>query len=224
MANRGLNARKAEAFSAPPGERASLNDDITPGLSLRVSQTGKKSWAIRYRINGRERRRRIGRYPQMRLAEARVEARQQMSIVDAGEDPAHQLDAPEDRSFKAMAAEVLEARAHRTRERTAKDRARTVARELIPGWGDRDAASIRRREVVHLVEAIVRRGAPVGANRVLSLIRLIFNDGIRRGWPGLESNPAHLVQPPGEEHGRDTEGPVAVELHDLTLLGFDALA
>ncbi len=46
-------------------------------------------------------------------------------------------------------------------------------------WGRRPAADIRRREVVHLVEGIARRGAPVVANRTLSLVRLIFNDGLR---------------------------------------------
>jgi len=56
--------------------------------------------------------------------------------------------------------------------------------------------------VVQLVERIERRGAPVMANRVLAAIKVLFNEGLRRGFATLEANPAHLVQPPGEEGSR----------------------
>ncbi len=91
----------------------------------------------------------------------------------------------------------------RTREATQRERARLLGKELVPIWGHRPAPDITRREVVHLVENIAKRGAPIVANRTLSLIRLIFNDGLRRGFPTLEANPAHLVEPPAEESGRD---------------------
>ena len=32
---------------------------------------------------------------------------------------------------------------------------------------------------------------------------MIFNDGLRRGFPTLEANPAHLVEPPAAEVGRE---------------------
>ena len=91
----------------------------------------------------------------------------------------------------------------RTREVTQRERARLLGKELLPAWGDRPAAEITRREVVHLVEGIAKRGAPIVANRTLGLIRMIFNDGLRRGFPTLQANPAHLVVLPAEEVGRD---------------------
>ncbi len=91
----------------------------------------------------------------------------------------------------------------RTREVTQRERARLLGKELLPAWGDRPAAEITRREVVHLVEGIAKRGAPIVANRTLGLIRTIFNDGLRRGFPTLEANPAHLVELPAKEVGRD---------------------
>ena len=62
----------------------------------------------------------------------------------------------------------------RTREATQRERKRILGKELAPTWGHRPAADITRREVVHLVEEIAKRGAPIVANRTLSLIRLIF--------------------------------------------------
>jgi integrase len=41
------------------------------------------------------------------------------------------------------------------------------------------------------------------ANRTLALIRLLYNEGMVREFPGVTMNPAHKLEPPGEEHGRD---------------------
>lgn len=200
-----LTARGVEALNTDQ-DREEHWDTVTPGLLLRVSgRTGRKSWHVRYRVNGTRRRQKLGVFPRMKLAEAREAARGALRAADAGEDPAKER---QDRkagryTFEALAEEVLEARALRTRESTQAERARLLGKELLPAWADRDASSITRREVVHLVEAVARRGAPVVANRTLALIRLIYNDALRRGFPGVEANPAHLVEPPGEEEGRD---------------------
>ena len=181
-------------------------DTVTPGLVLRVSGgSGAKTWAVRYRINSARRRQKLGNYPRLSLAQARAAAREVLRKADSGEDPAQECaDRKAGRyTFKELAAEVLEARAIRTRESTRRERARLVGKELLPVWGHRSVADITRREVVHLVEGIAKRGAPVVANHTLSLIRLIFNDGLRRGFPTLDANPAHLVEPPGEEKGRN---------------------
>ena len=181
-------------------------DTLTPGLCVRVSgSTGKKTWYVRYRVNGTRRRHKLGRFPRLSLADARKKARDALADADAGEDPAQeQADRKAGaRTFGTMAREVLDARALKTREKTRRERERLLEKELLPAWEHRDVSSITRREVVHLVENIAQRGAPVIANRTLSLVRLLFNDGLRRGFPSLEANPAHLVEPPGEEEGRD---------------------
>jgi integrase len=186
-------------------------DALTPGLVLRVSgTTGRKTWAVRYlSTNGtgeaRKRRLKLGEYPHLSLADARDRAREALARADAGEDPAQEREDLKGgaTTFAALAREVLDARATRTREKTQRGRESMLYRHVLPAWGGREASSITRREVVLLVEKVAREGAPVVANRTLSLIRLIFNDGIRRGFPGIETNPAHLVEPPTEEAGRD---------------------
>ena len=180
-------------------------DTVTPGLALRVSSTGRKVWTVRYLANGKKRRLKLGVYPNMSLSDARDAARDALRDSHAGEDPAQERkDRREGRyTFGVMAEEVIEARAMRTRESTRRERRRLLDKEIIPVWGERELGTITRREVVRLVEAIARRGAPAVANRTLALVRLLFNDGLRRGFPNLEANPAHLVEPPGVEGGRD---------------------
>lgn len=179
-------------------------DEKTPGLAIRVTKHGRKTYVVRYRANGFHRRWPIGRHPSLTLAAARKEARRVLADVQAGGDPA--LEREQLRSgattFEALAREVLEAKAERTRRRTREERERMLEKELLPSWSNRPAASITRRDVVGLVEAIVSRGSPVAANRTLRLIQLLFNEGLRRGFPTLESNPAHMMQLPGQETRR----------------------
>ena len=200
-----LTARGVEALTTGK-DREEFWDTVVPGLILRVSgRSGRKTWYVRYRRNGTRRRHKLGVFPRLSLADARKAARSTMAKADEGEDPAQERQERRQGSytFGAMAREVLDARALKTREKTRNERERLLKKELLPEWADRDVSSITRREVVHLVEGIAQRGAPVIANRTLSLIRLLFNDGLRRGFPTLEANPAHLVEPPGEEEGRD---------------------
>lgn len=200
-----LTPRSVAAKKVPPGAlQAEFWDALVPGLALRVGAGGTKTWTVRYRAAGRQRRYKLGCFPTKSLADARDEARAVINAAQAGKDPAQkrQEDRSDDTTFGALAAEVLEAKAGR-RANTLRQYRQVLDVELLPKWKDRPANSITRRDVVLLVEAIARRGAPVQANRTLATIKMVFNTGLKRGWPSLEHNPAHRMDPPAEETGRD---------------------
>lgn len=197
-----LTARQLERLQTD-AERLELWDGDVRGLGVRVTSTGIKTFFVRYRQNGAQRRLNLGRYPALTLAGARKRARKILAEVADGADPA--LDRRSRRShettFVALAKEVLAAKATETRPKTRRARDQILHAALLPAWATRPAASITRRDVVLLVERIARR-APVLANRTLSLINLLYNEGLRRGFPTVEANPAHLIRPPGREVGR----------------------
>jgi len=199
-----LTARSVPALKSEK-KQTEYWDTVVPGLALRVGQGGTRTYIVRYRANGKHRRMTLGKHPNLTLANAREKAREALAEAQGGEDPA--LDRQERRNadvtFKALADEVLEAKARDTRERTRKERRRIVDVDLLPAWGSRPASSITRREVVQLLERIVDRGAPISANRTLEVIRLIFNEGITRGFPTLEASPAHRLKPPAPKSSRD---------------------
>jgi integrase len=172
-------------------------DELVPGLALRVGRGGTKTWLVRYRANGKHRRLSIGKHPHLSLADARERARAKLAEAQGGADPAQERQArrSKDVTFRALADEVLEAKAETTREATQSERRRIVDSELVPAWGDRPAASITRRDVVTLIDAIAKRGAPVMANRTLGAVKTLFNEGLKRGFPTLEANPAALMDP-----------------------------
>lgn len=202
MATLRLTPRTVAALTTD-ATQAEFWDEVVPGLALRVGRGGSKTYLVRYRAGGRYRRLTLGRHPHITLADARARARKAIGQAQGGEDPAaeRQAQRANDVTFAALAAEVLGAKAATTRAGTQRERRRIVDTELAPRWGKRPVASITRRDVVQLVEAIAARGAPVMANRVLGTINVLFNTGLRRGFPTLEGNPAHLVEPM-PENGR----------------------
>jgi integrase len=203
MATIRLTPRGVEALSTEQVQEE-FWDDVQKGLALRVGRGGSKTYIVRYRANGKHRRLKLGTHPHLTLADARKRARKKIEEAQGGEDPAlaKKTSRSADVTFKALADEALEAKDATTREKTRRERRRIVDTELIPHWGSRPAASITRRDVVLLVERIALRGAPVMAARTLGCIKVIFNDGLKRGFPTVEANPAHLVEPPQEEARR----------------------
>ena len=206
MATERLTPRRVAALK-PPDDVAQIEvwDEVVPGLALRVGRGGTKTYVVRYRVAGTHRRMTLGRHPRLSLARGRERAREVLAAADAGRDPAAERREARrtDATFAALAREVLEAKAATTREATRRERERIVASELLPVWGKKPAGAITRRDVVELVERIAARPAPVMANRTLALVKLLYNEGIRRGFPGVDANPAHLLEPrPEQGRGR----------------------
>jgi hypothetical protein len=65
-------------------------DTKPPGIGLRLSNSGRKTWFVMYRNNGRLRRLTLGTYPALSLADARDQAIAAKHTVAKGEDPALQ--------------------------------------------------------------------------------------------------------------------------------------
>ena len=62
-------------------------DSYVPGFALRASYSGRKTFELRYRIDGRQRRMTLGVWPAVTLAEAREKARDAYNEVLRGDDP-----------------------------------------------------------------------------------------------------------------------------------------
>ena len=63
-----------ERAKPPAHGRIEYFDAAFPGLALRITANGGKSWCAFYRFNGRLRRFTIGAYPAIKPAQARREA------------------------------------------------------------------------------------------------------------------------------------------------------
>lgn len=73
--------------------------------------------------------------------------------------------------------------------------------DVIPAWGSRKAKAIRRRDVIDLLDKIVARGAPIGANRTYEVIRRMFSFAIERDI--VDAHPCIGIKAPGEKKQRE---------------------
>src|SRR5215213_3444014 len=179
-----------------PRDRKSVEyfDHRMPGLVLRVSSRGTKSWNAIYRHQGRARRLTIGRYPIITLDDARARARDALCEVSRGVDPANTSAS----TFADLASLFIAG--HVSKLSRARQVERLIERELIPVWGARKLDAITGRDVAILVADVAER-APVLANRVLSTSRRLFGWAIGQGL--IQANPCDRIERPTTERGRE---------------------
>ena len=84
LMKRKLTTKFIEGQKPDPSKRLDFRDELMPGLVLRISTSGTKTFCLHKRINGKMRRLTIGRFPVLSLAEARELARQVLYDIETG--------------------------------------------------------------------------------------------------------------------------------------------
>lgn len=198
-----LTAQAIERIKADPEKRLEIADGLLPGFYVVVQPSGRKSFAVRYRADGRPRKLTIGPFPRLSLADAREAARTALRAVDEGRDPAaEKKEARKGLSVAELIAEFQ--RLHvkgRNGVRWSAESARIFERDIVPRWGARRADSITRRNVIALLDEITGRGAPVQANRTFAAVRKLFKWAVSRDL--LETSPCQGMSTPNAEMPRD---------------------
>jgi integrase len=195
----------------PGPTRREIPDGRISGLYLVVqpAPSGRKSWAIRYRHNGRTRKFTLEHCPPAALTKARRLAADALEAVAEGKDPAaekrdqQRRAAGHDRDLVRTVAERFIDRHCKanTREATWRETERIFKRDILPVWGNRLVGEISRRDVLDLLDRAVDRGAPVLANRVLATVRRFFNWCAERDIVAV--SPCTGIRPPTAESSRD---------------------
>jgi integrase len=195
----------AACKTKPPRKgRLEIADLRQAGLVLRITSNGARSFAFRFRHPGTRKtlRATIGSYPATSLDSARKRARDMAAQVEAGGNPieskrAEHVAAPT-RTFQALADRYLREHAERhKRPRSAEEDRRNLAVHVLPKWAKRDFRTIRRADVIELIESIVSAGKHAAGNRVHSLISKVFSFAIDADL--LEANPAARLRKRGVE-------------------------
>ncbi len=187
----------------PPQEGKDQYWDKDAELGLNVYSSGKKSWIVMYRVGGKQKSKKLGVYPTMKMAEAKREARDILNSAQKGLDLVYERKKTkrlDGKTFKAISNEYLEKHA-KPKKRQWKADERLIKKELLPAWGRLRATDIKKRDVIALLDGVVSRGAPIQANRIHSLISVIFNWAISRDM--LEVNPCHGIKKLSKENERE---------------------
>ena len=186
------------AIEPPDIGRSYAYDAHTPGLAICTTATGRKTFYSYRKVHGRPERIWIGRWPEMTVEQARDEAVKINGTVAAGENPndKRRLNRKSP-TLGEVYQEFLEAPT-RTRAKRAKSPTTVAGYEqqwkaCLASWKDRKLASISRHDIERLHNDLGTTSGHYAANRVLALVKAIFNHAIDQGY--FASNPAVRLRP-----------------------------
>lgn len=167
-----------------------ISDGGCRGLTLRISPTGEKAWAVRVNIGTKRRYHTVGGYPTISLAEARERARSYLSASREQISP-EQFDASE-RAKKLTVtlahAEYLTAIGPTLRRTTIRLKRDMYRQHIDPLLGHRLLTTIRSHDVSALVAALVAKGYRAQANRAYSEIMACLRWCEQKNYvPGIPS-------------------------------------
>jgi integrase len=172
-----LTAKSVENFKAGASRREI--PDAGSGLYFILQPSGHRSWAVRYRLNGKPVKLTLGKWPALSLHDARVAAAEALKQVRLGNDPAK---AKADAKIKAMEAEANTVAsicaAYMKREggklRTSDQRESILRRLVYPHIGDKPINSVKRSDIVAMLDRIEDHNGPRAADVTLAVLRRIM--------------------------------------------------
>jgi integrase len=185
-----FNDRTLHSLQIPKSRRVYYRDSVTRGLTLIILPTSVKSFYLYRRIQGRPERVLIGRFPDLTVEQARLEAAKFNGLVAQGVNP-------NDERRKLRAESTLQSLWEKYRDNTAL-RPKTLAgfnsiwKCHLSGWADRKISNIMHDDVERLHKRIGKE-KPYVANRVAELLHAMFAYAIGKGWGG--QNPAKGIDP-----------------------------
>lgn len=187
-----------EKIAPQAGKRLEVFDALTPGLAVRVTETGRKSWSLMYRVAGRGeggkrgplRRMTLGQYPLVRLAEARDLARAAYQRAEAGEDPA---DARRDEArqraelvFEAILDDFIELHA-KAKTKKWRDTERLLREQVVADWRGMPIDKVTRGMCFRLLDRVTREAGVSQAREVRKQLTKMLNWAADRDY--IPANP-----------------------------------
>jgi integrase len=191
----------------PGGKEAWVADSELPGLFLRISKTGVKTFAVQYRHGrGRAAPKRvytIGRYPVLTVDQARTLGRRILAEVRLGGDPAGDRSKQRKAMTLSDLAEDWLASVKDTRKpRTEKEYRRLFEKNVLPYLGNRRPSDIAVADVTRIAKALSDEG--VVPNRTLAAFSTFFGWAERHGFVPENHNPASAKRAARrKENGRE---------------------
>jgi integrase len=157
------------------------------GFGLLVLPSGEKRYVVQYRATGRSRR--MTFRPGLTLTDARKEAKAVLGAVAKGGDPLadrRREEGAATNTFKAITERYLKRECGMTRDadgkatfggklRSAKQRLRVFERLIYPVLGPRQIDTIKRSEIVRLLDKIEDENGPSMAHLALAFLSKVMN-------------------------------------------------
>ena len=200
MPKRALTAASVERIKPPQKGQVDIFDQGYPGLALRVSYGGRKSWVFFYRIGGKLRRMSLGTYPALSLKEAHDAWREARNNAQAGRDPSHAAKRSAGaRDFASVLDDWF--KRDQANNRSVESTRRLIDLDVTPVWQHRLVGDIDRADVMDILDRIVDRGSPIVARRLHAHLHRFFVWCVARGY--IDVNPMMYLPKPAAARKRE---------------------
>ena len=159
---------------SPEKGRITLTDGR--GLQLRITSSGKRTWSLQYRFNGRMLKTTIGEWPTVSVSDARKLADAERFKLAHGLDPQTEKKNAKTKGLSFQAAwEMFDALyISEKKPKTAKEYRRSAQADILPRFKHLPLKDVTKADIVALIDSIHKR-APVMANRTLALISKFYS-------------------------------------------------
>ncbi len=183
----------------PLGTRTDYFDATVPGLALRVTETGHRSWCYLFTSprDGKRARATLGTYPATSLAAARGKALEARGHVEAGQDPRLVLAGQASAGMNVAAlVNAYLADPEKAGLRSKDEIERRLRKNAVPVIGEVKLAELRRRDVRNVTDGMLRRGVKVEATRTFEDVRAMVRWAVENEY--LDTNPLDGMGKPAE--------------------------
>ncbi len=163
-------------------------DELLPSFGLRISYSGSKSWFVITRINRKQKRITLGRYPAISLSDARNLAREAMELASRGLD--YRQIREEERlaneqagmdTFLSVAEEFMVKYVEpNLKGSTAKEYRRVLLGSDTVNLCKHPVSSIKRRDLIQHLDYVASRVSDAAADYHLRYLRKFFNWCVER--------------------------------------------
>ncbi len=195
---RKLTTKFIEGQKSNPSKRLDFRDALMPGLVLRISASGTKTFCLHKRINGKMRRLTIGRFPVLSLAEARERVRQVLYEIETGRfEDRTGVEVETKPTLGDVIPDYIEKHA-KVHNRDWKRKHALLAKfDTLHG---KRIDEIKRADAVKACD-LIRKSAPTSANRALAHLKHLMGWCVERGM--IDANPIAGMKPPSKEKSRE---------------------
>jgi len=168
-------------------------------FGLRISPKNKRTWFVMYKVGtGKIKRFSLSTYPEMSLKEARKLASDVIARVHKGNDPMGDLQI---RRAAPKVSDLWEEYQESLSRKTKKKVPSTISEEhrrwntiISPAIGHMKVVDIAPMHISALLDKVVEK-APVSANRLHTLLRVMFKVALAKGW--ISIHPMQWLDKPG---------------------------
>jgi integrase len=197
-----LTDRFCQSAKPKSARQTDYFDTVVKGLCLTASAGGTRTFYLHYSrpIDGKRRRLKLGRFPEIKLAKAREKARTARGEIGQGNDPVADKRAHAASLAVSDLVENYIAR-HAATKRSGDEIARRLRKNVKDVIGSVKLSDLHRRDITRCLDAVKDRGAPVEANRLFEDIRAMVRWA--RGRGDLDTNIVEGMRRPTETAERD---------------------